>query len=345
VIAVYIAARIHALHAFSSRVTDISLAQNLLTIPSLLVFYARLLLWPVGLSAFYDTRYTSTISDALVPLLFCAIAGAAAVYVLVRARSRTAWFATILLLVPLAPLMKLDVFFRGEIAHDRYLYLPSVGFALLLGLIFREIHAVESRRKTVAYGAVAIAIFFFSATMGQTLYWANDLVLYARGVAIAPDNLIVRNDLANELMKRGYRDTAVAQYRDVLRRDPSFWLARYNLGYAEYTAGDCAAASHDLDLAARQNALDAETFFYLGDCRFRLGDRQQGIALMRHGIELDPRLPNLRATLADDLAATGDAQNLHEALDLYRAEASANPAHPTAGARAAELSSKLGNGR
>ena len=345
VIAGYIAARVNALHAFSSRVTDVSLAQNLLTIPSLLLFYARLLFWPVGLSAFYDTHYVLTIGDAIAPLIVCVIVADGLFYALSRARSRGAWFAAILLLLPLAPLMKLDVFFRGEIAHDRYLYLPSVGFALLLALVFDRFYAVESRRKIVIYGAVAVAIFFFSATMWQSLYWANDLVLYARGVAIAPDNLIVRNDLANELMKRGHRDTALQQYRDVLRRDPSFWLARYNLGYAEYTAGDCAAASRDLDIAARQNALDAETFFYLGDCRFRLGDRQQGAELMRRGIELDPRLPNFRAKLADDLAATGDPQKLREALELYRAEATANPAHPTAAARAAELSAKLGNGR
>jgi tetratricopeptide (TPR) repeat protein len=138
---------------------------------------------------------------------------------------------------------------------------------------------------------------------------------------------------------------AISQYRDILRRDPSFWLARYNLGYAEYMQDDCEAAAHDLSLAARQNALDAETFFYLGDCRFRLGDHADGVALMRRGIELDPRLPNFRARLADDLASTGEDQNLREALELYRAEARANPAHPTAAARARELEARLATGR
>ena len=30
-----------------------------------------LLVWPVGLSAFYDTSYVSTFGDALLPLLVC----------------------------------------------------------------------------------------------------------------------------------------------------------------------------------------------------------------------------------------------------------------------------------
>jgi tetratricopeptide (TPR) repeat protein len=328
-------------------VTDISVAQNLLTIPSLLVFYARLLVWPVGLSAFYDTRYASSFSDAMLPLMLCVAGTAGIAYALYRTPSRVAAFALVVLFLPLAPLMKLDVFFRGEIAHDRYLYLPSVGFALLLGLLFRAIFQKldGSRHRLAISGVGAVAALFFAATLWQSLYWANNLVLYRRGVDIAPNNLVVRNNLANELMQRGHRDIALAQYRDVLQRDPAFWLARYNLGYAEYSAGDCASAVHDLDLAARQNPLDAETFFYLGDCRFRLGGRDDGVALMRHGIELDPRLPNFRAKLADDLASTGDPQNLRQALDLYRAETSGNPAHPTAAARARELEAQLGPGR
>jgi protein O-mannosyl-transferase len=345
--ALYAGARLHALHGFSQVVTPISAAQNLLTIPSLLVFYARLLLWPVGLSAFYDTPYVSTFRAALVPLLLCLVIASAAAYALYRTRSRVAAFAVVLMVLPLAPLMKLDIFFRGEIAHDRYLYLPSVGFVLLLGIAVRAAaEKMEASRRPLAIGAMAtVAVLLFAATMWQSLYWANNLVLYGRGVAIAPDNLVVRNDLANEFMKRGNRDVAIDQYRDVLRRDPSFWLARYNLGYAEYTGGDCPAAVRDLDIASRQNAIDAETFFYLGDCRFRLGDRQDGLALMRHAIELDPRMPNFRASLADDLASTGDPQNLLQALDLYRAEAAGNPAHPTAAARAREIETRLGAGR
>jgi len=345
VASLYTLARIHALQGFSQRVTDVGIATNLLTIPSLLVFYTRLLLWPVGLSAFYDTGYVRTFGEALMPLLLCLVMAAAGLFALVRSRSRVAAFAAVLLLLPLAPLMKLDIFFRGEIAHDRYLYLPSIGFVLLLGLGFRWAFERRELRDYALVAVGAVATFFIAATIWQSLNWANNIVLYARGMAIAPNNLVVRNDLANEFMKRGQLDVAIDQYRDVLRRDPTFWLARYNLGYAEYTTGDCAAAVRDLEIAARQNAVDAETFFYLGDCRFRLGDRQDGAALMRHAIELDPRMPNFRASLADDLAATGDLDSMRQALELYRFEATANPAHPTAAARARELESRLANAR
>lgn len=343
ILGAYLIARLHALHALSRQISYVDLRTNLLTIPSLLVFYARLLLLPLRLSAFYDTPYVTSLRTALVPAVGCTVIVAIATTLLWRWRSRVAGFAVVLLLLPLLPLMKLSVFVRGEIAHDRYLYLPSVGLVLLLGLAARVIveHTTVTSRRIWIGIFLAVAAFSFCGTTAQSLYWASNLVLYARGVEIAPNNLIARTDLGNELMAHGRHDLALAEYRDVLRRDPYFWLARYNLGYAEYAANDCGSAVRDLEVATAQNPTDAETMFYLGHCRFQLGDQRGGIALMRRGIELDPRMPNFRAALADDLVSTGVPDNLRAALQLYRVEAESNPAHPTAARHVRELESRI----
>jgi len=239
--------------------------------------------------------------------------------------------------------MRLSLLPWGEIAHDRYLYFPSIGFVLLLGLLFRwAYHSSPTGQRWIASGAIFVVMaLYFMGSMGQSLFWANNLVLYARGVNVAPNNLIARTYLAVELWRHGRGEDALAQYRDVLRREPQFWLARYNLGYAEYSMNDCEHGSRDLQLASYQNPMDAETFFYLGQCRFRLGDRENGIALMRHGIDLDPRMPNFRAELADALVLMGTQSSLRSALELYRAEATGNPAHPTAARQANELEARL----
>jgi protein O-mannosyl-transferase len=339
----YLIARLHALHALTRRIVDLDLRTTLLTIPSVLAFYARLLLVPTRLSAFYDTPYITTPRPALLPGIGCVVVAGIAATLLWRFRSRVAGFAVVLLLFPLLPLMNLSVFPQGEIAHDRYLYLSSIGFALLLGLLTRVIAKNAGRdRQRVWIGCVmAICVLYFYGTLTQSLYWANDLVLYVRGVQIAPNNLIARTDLGTELMARGKTDLALAEYRDVLRRDPQYWLARYNLGYAEYSANDCGSAVHDLEVAAAEVPTDAETMFYLGHCRFQLGDRRTGIAFMRHGIELDPRMANFRAQLADDLVLTDLPDDLRAALQLYRTEAASNPAHPTAARRAAALAARM----
>ena len=341
IISTYLVARQHALGALSHRMADVSLAENLYTIPSLLVFYARLLLYPVGLSAFYDTPYVTSARAALPATLIVLSGALIAGYWIWRTRSRVLAFAAIFLILPLLPLMKLDVFVRGEIAHDRYLYLPSVGFVLLVALAFRKLASAADLR-VVTYAALAVlTVFYMGATLVQSLYWHDNLVLYARGVTIAPNNPIARNDLANELLKRGDKTRAIEQYRAVLQAQPNFWLARYNIGYAEYSTGDCVGAIRDLGLAARLNPTDAETFFYRGQCLVKLGDRSDGVSSMRRGIELEPRMPNFRAILADTLAQSGSPDDLQDALKLYMEEATANPAHPYAAASAAKLEDRI----
>lgn len=342
-IGAYLMARLHALHALSWRLSEVDAKTNLLTIPSLLIFYARRLLLPIHLSAFYDAPYIGSLRQAVWPAVACLLAIAIGAALLWRRRARTAGFGVVLLVLPLLPLMKLSVFGPGELVHDRYLYLPSAGFALLLGLLALALvnsRSADGRKVSIAVFAV-IAVLYFAGTMTQSLSWANNLLLYARGVEMAPNNLMARTNFANELMKRGQRALAVEEYRDVLRRDPAFLLARYNLGYAEYAVDDCASAVRDLEMAAAQNPTDAETMFYLGHCRFRLGDQSGGIALMRRGIELDPRMANFRAQLADDLVLTDVPDNLRTALQLYRTEAASNPAHPTAARRAAALAARM----
>jgi tetratricopeptide (TPR) repeat protein len=344
-LACYLAARYHVLHGLSHPYMNLSAAVTLMTIPSVLLFYARILLWPVGLALFYDLPYTTAIRDALLPGILCVAIAALIAFALWRSRSRVSAFTLIVLFLPLAPVLNLKIFARSEIVHDRYLYLPSLGFCILLATGFRwlwqRLPGWKLSPKVALAAVSALALFYFGATFTQSLYWADDLILYGRGVQVAPHSLVARTNLANELFTRGDRQTAVVQYRAVLARDPYFWLARYNLGYAEYTAGDCTGAVRDLGIASRINPTDAETFFYLGDCQFRLGDRQQGIATMRHSLEVDPRRPNVRAGLADALVQDGNPDDLRAALELYRAEAAGNPLHPTAARRAAELQSRL----
>ena len=73
-ILVYVPLRIRALKGFAHVVTPLSLHQEVFTIPSVLLFYLRLLVWPSGLSCYYDTPYVSTPGwhDFVLPALLVA---------------------------------------------------------------------------------------------------------------------------------------------------------------------------------------------------------------------------------------------------------------------------------
>ena len=55
VVLIYLPVRIRALRGFAHVVTSLSLAREVFTIPSAPLFYWRVLVWPLGLSCYYDT--------------------------------------------------------------------------------------------------------------------------------------------------------------------------------------------------------------------------------------------------------------------------------------------------
>ncbi len=338
----YLYVRSIALQGLFHMTYPVSLQTNLLTIPSVLWFYVKLFVVPTGLSGFYDLPYVTSASlyNFVLPLIGVVLVAAGIFYWWWRTRDRLIAFSAALLVLPLLPLMKLSVFLQGEIVHDRYLYLPSIGFAILVAIGLSKIPGNDAPgvvRRPGFLAAVGVSIVYMILTVNQSLYWANNFVLYYRGVKIAPNNNIARNDLANELELRGMIPQAITLYEQVLQRDPKFWLATYNLGYLYFKQQDCEKASYFLTRAANLNNIDGDTMFYLGQCEYSLNRLDRAEIALRRAIANDPRILGTRYYLGLTLKKQGRTQ---EALDYFRAELSKNPKDENARAEVSELSGK-----
>jgi len=343
----YLYFRFLALHGLFHPIHPLDLRTNLLTIPSVLWFYLKMLFVPVGLSAFYDTPYVTEPSLHLfwIPLLGVGAFAAALFYWWWRTRDRLIAFSSILLVLPLLPLMNLSVFFDGEIAHDRYLYVPSIGFSLLAAIgITKLAQKIPQLRKTTfpeAWGGLAIAVpvalILLTLTVWQSLYWADNLVLYNRGVQVAPNNNLALNNFANELEKRHLLGQAITVYTKVLSRNPNFYLSNYNLGYVLFEDGQYDQGLRFLRRAAALDPTDAGTFWYMAQCQIKLGQTDSAEANLHRAIITDPRLLGPRYTLG--LLLKNQGRN-REALDYFRAELDKNPHDEDARKQIAELSGK-----
>jgi tetratricopeptide (TPR) repeat protein len=183
--------------------------------------------------------------------------------------------------------------------------------------------------------AMGISIVFLIMTANQSLYWANNLVLYYRGVALAPRNNLARNNLANEFQKIGMIPQAIVLYQQVLEREPNFWLANYNLGYLFFKSQDCEKAVYYLGRAASLNPVDGDTMYYLGQCEFNLGHLDLAELALHRAIANDSRILGPRYMLGLVLKKQGRKQ---EALDYFNAELAKNPNDAEARAEIATLS-------
>lgn len=297
----------------------------LLTWPSLLWFYIRHLCWPVGLSVLYD-RLPVVHPDwqhFWMPLLGIVTLTAFVGAVVRRGQRRLALFAALLFGVPLIPAFILPAIFPTDYAHDRYLYLPCLGFALLVGLTLQRLEPASYSWKTVpVLATIAIVIGLSAATSAQMIYWANDLLLFDRATRISPGNLTAFNNLAQALVIRGRTDDAIEIFQQVLRADPDNWPALYNLGLNNFLAGKYAEAEDMLSRAAKAHPDDADTAALLADTLNHEHKFELAEVRIRRALALRPNKPGYRKVLAEALNGEG---RVSEARKEIRDEVESHP--------------------
>lgn len=329
---VYLAARWRALGGLSHALTPIAWKTLVATWPLVLWLHLKILLWPVGLSAFYDVPYVTrpglvNCALPLAMLLVCAL-----LMLWISLRSPQAGFAAIWLFLPMLLLLNLRIFPEGEIVHDRFMYFPSVGLALLMGLGAEKL--VSLRRPagspdphpgpppgprerwksglgiSPATCRWALALMLGAALGGAAFYycgfWANDWTLYGRALSVAPGNKLAANNLASDLADAGRYSEAIAIYQRILKRDPNYGLATYNLGYCLYRTGRFAESTAYLEHAITLNAAEPEPYIYLGLADFQTGRMTEAIANLVQGVALSPDNPRYRFSLGVVLRARGD---------------------------------------
>ena len=302
--AVYLVVRGRALHGLSHAVTPLAASTVALTVPSIVWLYLRHFLWPFGLSGLYGLPYVERATSAgfAVPmLLLLALAVLVAWGISRLPDRRLALFACAWIALPIIPTLFLRAYAEGDIAHDRYLYIPSIGFVLLVGLFLEEI----ARRwpgvgRRLAPGAVvALALAYAGGTASQQIYWASDVLLESRAYQIAPQDNLITNNLGAALTAVGEFDRAIALYSQVLAREPGFWLSNYNLGYTYYRLGRFPHAEVFLRRAISINAVeDSDEYLYLGLSLWRQGRTEEAVPYVQRAIRIRPSAPGYHFALA-----------------------------------------------
>lgn len=342
----YLIVRFVALKGLGHAITPLSWKTMILTWPFISWFYVRSLVWPIGLSGFYDTPYVTSVSlqQFILPLLAILLIGIA-LYLWSRRSRLTAFFA-LWMVLPLLPLLNISVFKEGEIAHDRYLYLPSIGFCVLVALAVRHVRFAQAQ----VFGQPAIqlilllslGVFFGVATSSQTAIWASDLSLATRGVEIAPNNTMAANNLGKELALRGDYDQAIGLFLKVVNRRPRYWLANFNLGYVYYRVGDLPSAELYLRKAIEIYPGDAAEQRFLGYTLLEMGRPDEAEAALRQAIAIRDSAPNQHYALGTILKERGDVDG---ALSEFKLELTFNPNHAQARQAVTELEGKRMSGR
>lgn len=341
-ILLYFPVRIHALKGFSHPVTPLRTEQLLFTWPSLLCFWIRHLLWPVGLSTFYDFPAVvhPTLRNFILPAILDVCTGIG--LVACAWRSRAVAFFVMWLALPLIPLLNIRVFVADDFAHDRYLYLPSVGLAVLVAMGLKKVCVGQPRwlgmPASLLVAATCLAAGLSYGTITESFYFNDNLTFYAYNLAKAPHNRYAESNYATVLGEGGMYGPALESFTDVVNRYPTFWPATYNLAYTYYKLGRLPEAEKYFLEAIGINPNKPQEYLYLGMTRFKMGRTGEAIALVQQAIAIRPNGYGYHFALGVMLKTQGD---LNGALREFKAELANNPGEQAAAEQVKEIENPL----
>ncbi len=336
--AIYVVVRVISLKGFQNPKEEHSLLSMVLTWPSVLWFYIQHLIWPTNLSPFYHWQFYSRVDvrNVLLPAIPVILAGAGLWFL--ASRSATAAVAIIWLVAPILPVLNLRAFYEGFLVHDRYLYLPSFGFAMLVALGIRQLRFGQARiwgQPAVQLGLAGILGLALGLEVVQsTALYANETAFFGYLAARSSAGDSFDMNRATLLAKQGRLDEAIMMYQRALKTQPDNWDVNFNLGYAYYLTGKLPDAERYLTRATQIDASRPDAFFYLGLTKLKTGDVDAAAANVQRAVIIRPDTVHYHFALGVIFKLQG---NLPGALSEFHQESDLDPSDNSARQQAEEI--------
>jgi protein O-mannosyl-transferase len=211
------------------------------------------------------------------------------------ALSGGAWFTSAMILL----LASSSVFPAGDLAADRRMYLPMLGFAPATALLL--LRRVPRRRE---FGVAAVAVLAVLSAI-RVQVWRSPEALWREAVERAPDKVLPRIQLSRALAPTD----AIAVLEEARRLDPESSAVAEELGRVYLETGQPALALGEFGrvLAARAN--DPKALNHRGLALLALGQTAAAQRDFYAALSVDPCLfaahLNLRQTGARPPASNG----------------------------------------
>ncbi|CAG0883981.1 unnamed protein product [Darwinula stevensoni] len=142
--------------------------------------------------------------------------------------SRRVLLSMLLMVFPYLPASNI-IFPVGFVVAERVLYIPSLGFCLLVALGFEELR-VKTRPKTWRSLFLLNLLGCFTwRTLARNQDWSSRETLFLSGLRSIPQNAKMHYNYANLQKDLGEMDRALLHYQEAIRLWPSYASAHNNL--------------------------------------------------------------------------------------------------------------------
>ncbi|HKC10041.1 MAG TPA: tetratricopeptide repeat protein [Methylomirabilota bacterium] len=274
-------------------------------------FYPWKLVWPENLSPLYELPARIHLLDAR--FLYPALVVVVATVLLVLGRRRlagalAAWLQSIIVLAPVSGIAHAG----HQLAHDRYSYLSSLGFAVLAGAGVTWLGRQRARGRVSrwVFASTLLAVVLALAGLGASTWvhvriWHDSESLWRAAVAADPACALCRSKLGNVLLSAGLPREAEAELTRAIALRPERATAHNSLGSLLVQQGRLGEAEAEFREAIRLTPDYPEATANLGALHARQRRYPEAIVELRRAIALSAPLDSTQGNLAFALDSLG----------------------------------------
>lgn len=258
--------------------------------------YIKLLVWPKDLCAFYPIDISWSIAETRVMIALGLLLIIAASIPFLFRRSRAASFAVIWFFVTMIPVS--NIIPLKALMAERFLYLPSIGFCLLLALVIERMGAIKLKgvikngSAIACITATAIIIAYASRTIARNEDWSNTATITRSIIAVSPMNPWAYSAMATVYLASGKGEGAINPLKKSMALSKDYPTPRSSLGIVYTNLGryDDAVKMFKEALTLRPDAI--ETINSLGVVYAKMRKFDDAVKEFELSIKLDPTYMN-----------------------------------------------------
>ena len=181
------------------------LLSAILSAPSVFIFYLKQIIFPVTIGTNYPLRAVENfdVFRFVLPLVI-SIAAIVLFYLLAR-RSFVQKLGLALFILPLLPTLNITAYVPEQIVHDRYLYLPLLGFLLIIFPYLAEILQKKFSEKSENFLliiGIVLSVPLAIQTFINNEYWKNEIALWEHNIKVDPTSSFSFSQYGYALLER-----------------------------------------------------------------------------------------------------------------------------------------------
>jgi len=296
-----------------------AIAQVLMTIPPALAIYLGLLAMPWFAGPSHRLAIVTDPSSAefwLGVLVLGVVAGGFLALVRSDPRRRLYLFCAAWIAIAVAPMMNLGGLFQQGLIQDRYLYLASFGWCLMVADAKVRYAGRSASARRVALGVTGALALTCAATLWHVQgFWHDEVALFSRCIEEFPESAIWHNRLGMALQERGELVAAERELSASLRLDPGDGATLYDLGMLHARLGRVSEGASEvaegLKLVPHAPAM---AYVSLAQIYESAGDRAQSEAALKYAESLPGGVEAVGLARANTRIEQGDGAGAEEIL-------------------------------